>query len=139
MSRPLISDISNISSVVVGMVLHMLDSPIRQQDTVAALHIAIAVISLVGINVGPAVVIMDSILVMVGVWGLLVVRCWGMVNRSRGRGVVDRRQDWHKPSITQYNIDNCHHQHADQRHGLKHDWDSQEWLFASSLYSRPAW
>ena len=99
-SRSLIGDISNIASVVVSMVLDMLDSAIREQDTVAALHIALAIVSLVSINVGATVVIMHAISVMIGVRGLLVVRCGGMVDRSWGRSMIDRWQDWDKPTIS---------------------------------------
>ena len=97
-SRSLIGDISNIASVVVSMVLDMLDSAIREQDTVAPLHIALAIVSLVSIYVGATVVIMHAIRVMIGVGGLLIVRCGGMGDRSRS--VIDRWQDWDKPTIS---------------------------------------
>ena len=68
----LVCNISNITIVVVSMVLDMLDSSIRK-NTVAALNITLAIISLVSINVGATVVIMNTILIVIGVTWFLVM------------------------------------------------------------------
>ena len=82
-SSSFICDISNISIVVVSMVLDMLDTSIWKQNTVTSLYIAIAISCLSSIKICSTVVIMDTVLVTVRMWCFLVhwgVISWCMVN-----------------------------------------------------------
>ena len=83
MGSSLIGDISDVASMVISMILDMLDTTIRKQNTVAALHITMTISSLASVKVTSAVVVMDPVLVGVGVGGLLV-----------DRGVVVDRVNW---------------------------------------------
>ena len=80
MGCSLVSDISQVSRVMVCVVLDMLHPSIRQQDTVASLHITVPVTALSSLKVGTAVVVMDTVLVVVRVGSLFVDR--GMVYRG---------------------------------------------------------
>ena len=72
MGSSLIGDISDVASMVISMILDMLDTTIRQQNTVAALNITMTISSLASVKVTSAVIAMDPVLVGVGVGGLLV-------------------------------------------------------------------
>ena len=85
----LVCNISNITIVVVSVVLDMLDSSIRKKNAVAALNITLAIISLVSINVGATVVIMNTILIVIGVsWFLVMMWSWNMMNWRKNRSKV---------------------------------------------------
>merc|ERR1719262_1944140 len=86
------------------MVVDMLGPAVGKSDGVGALHVAVAIGSLASIEVGVVVFIMDTVLIGVGLWVLLVdggvvwggcmVGGGGMDYRSRGMigwGVVDWR------------------------------------------------
>merc|ERR1719343_1955440 len=92
-----ISNISNISSVVISFVVHILDTTIRKSNRVGTLSITIAITSLSSIEVGVRVVISNSIGVGVGrglIWvgngsfhnrgmiGWSSMDNWGMVSRG---------------------------------------------------------
>ena len=79
MGCSLVSDISHVSRVMVCVVLDMLHPAVRQQDTVASLHITVTVTALSSVKLGSAVVVMDTVLVVVRVGSLFVDR--GMVYR----------------------------------------------------------
>ena len=80
MGCSLVSDISHVSRVMVCVVLDMLHPAVRQEDAVASLHITVTVTALSGVKVGSAVVVMDTVLVVVRVGSLFVDR--GMVYRG---------------------------------------------------------
>ena len=93
-SRAFIRDISDVSGVVVSMILDVLDTAIRQQNTVAPLHITVTVASLASVKVAAAVVVVDPVLVGVGVRGLLVHvmdRGGHVVNSGEHGGKVIRK------------------------------------------------
>ena len=89
MSNPFIGNLCHISRIVVRMVpksliwsqpqngallnplLDMLSASIRKKDRVRSLDPPGAIRRLAGVEVGPVVVIMHTILVMVGMWLLL--------------------------------------------------------------------
>ena len=93
-SSTLVLDISNISTIVVGVVLDMLGPAIRKEDRVGSLYITRTIGHLSSIEVGSRILVVHSILVAVGFGLLLVDRCRGVV-RSRSvmsnRGVVNNR------------------------------------------------
>ena len=82
----IISDISNISSIIISMVTDTLSAAIRKSNRVGSFHITISISRFSSIVVSTRVVIMHSILVSVGGWHLLVHRgCMdyrGMVHRG---------------------------------------------------------
>ena len=81
-SRAFIRDISDVSGVVVSVILDVLNTTIRQQNTVAPLHIAVTITSLASVKVAAAVVVVDPVLVGVGVRGLLVHGRGHVMNRG---------------------------------------------------------
>merc|ERR1719343_1886008 len=92
-----ISNISNISSVVISFVVHILDTTIRKSNRVGTLSITIAITSLSSIEVGVRVVISNSIGVGVG-RGLIWVGNGSFHNRGMigwssmdNRGSMDNR------------------------------------------------
>ena len=72
MGSSFIGDISDVASMVISMILDMLDTAIRQQNTVTALHVTMTISSLSCVKVTSAVVVMDPVLVGVGVGDFLV-------------------------------------------------------------------
>merc|ERR550539_1835744 len=69
------------------MVGHMLGSSVRKEDRVGALHVPVSVRDLSSVEVGSMIIIVNTILVLVGTWFLLVDRGRGMVI-GRGWSVV---------------------------------------------------
>ena len=65
-SSAIVSDLSNISVNVVGVVVDVLDPSVRQVDGVVALPGSGAVVSLLGVKTGSRVVVSHGILVGVG-------------------------------------------------------------------------
>ena len=92
MGSTLVSHVSDIAVVMVGVVLDMLDTAVREENTVAPLNIPVTVSSLSSVEVCSAVLVVDAVLVAVGMRSLLVDRSVvdrGVVDRWR-RGVVPR-------------------------------------------------
>merc|ERR1719145_521305 len=81
-----ISDISDISSISIGLVVHVLDAAIRKSNRVGTLSIAIAITSLSSIEVRVGVVISNGICVGVGRRHIRISNScfhnWGMVSRG---------------------------------------------------------
>ena len=92
MSSTLVSHVSHISVVMVGVVLDVLNSAVREENTVAPLNIPVTVGSLSSVEVGPAVLVVDAVLKGVRLGRLLV---GGHLGRGGlvgwGWGMVDRR------------------------------------------------
>ena len=119
MSSTLVSHVSDISVVMVGVVLDVLNSAVREENTVAPLNIPVTVGSLSSVEVGPAVLVVDAVVVAVGMRSLLVDR--GVVDRWR-RGVVSRV------------VGNMVREGADQTHqGHDHHKELREDIFRSFL------
>ena len=93
-SLPLVGDISYISSVVIGVVSHVLGSTVREKDGVGSLNRLLHIVStvnetnldvpvgighLASVEVSAVVVIVDSVLELVGGGLLLVDRSWGVI------------------------------------------------------------
>ena len=83
--------ISNISTIVVSVVLDVLGAPVRQEDVVGSFNIPIPIMSFSLVEVGARVIVMDSILIAVGFGFFLVDRAmvggWGVVHWSMHWGV----------------------------------------------------
>merc|ERR1712212_1263551 len=78
-SSTLVLDISNISTIVVGMVLDMLGPAIRKEDRVGSLYITRTIGHLSSIEVGSRILVVHSILVAVGLGLFLVHMCTSMM------------------------------------------------------------
>merc|ERR1719228_2070658 len=76
----LIRNISNISSIIISMVVNILGTSIRKSNSVGSFNITITISSLPSIVVSTRVVIMYSVLIAVGSWLLFVHR--SMIRRS---------------------------------------------------------
>ena len=87
-SLSIILDISNITTIVISMIVNNLGATIRKGNSVGAAHnIAVRVLSLG--KVGTRVLIMHSILISVGLWGLVIDwggMVWGWWADWGGRG-----------------------------------------------------
>ena len=124
MSSTLVSHVSHISVVMVGVVLDVLDSAVREENTVAPLNIPVTVGSLSSVEVGPAVLVVDAVVVAVGMRSLLVDR--GVVDRS----VVDRR----RRGVASRVVGDMVREGADQTHqGHDHHKELREDIFRSFL------
>merc|ERR1719228_1777477 len=76
----LIRNISNISSIIINMVVNILGTSIRKSNSVGSFNITITISSLPSIVVSTRIVIMHSVLIAVGSWYILVD--WSMICRS---------------------------------------------------------
>ena len=85
----LICDISDITVVVVSMVLDVLGATVREEDRVGSFNIPLSIMNFSVVKVGSRVIIMDSILKTVG-FGFFLVNGGVVRGRSmvRGRGMV---------------------------------------------------
>ena len=85
----LICDISDITVVVVSMVLDVLGATVREEDVVGSFNIPSSISNFTSIKVGARVIIMDSILILVG-FGFFLVDGGVVRGRSvvRGRGMM---------------------------------------------------
>merc|ERR1719229_1062286 len=90
-SDSIISDISDISVVVVGGVLDMLGSAIRKSDIIRSRNNTSSITGLSSVEVSLGVVISNPVLVGIGLISIGWLR--GMVSRGSvdNRGVVDNR------------------------------------------------
>merc|ERR1719438_676454 len=90
-SNSIISDISNISVVVVGGVLDMLGTAIRKSNIIRSRNNTGSISSLSSVEVSLGVVISNSVLVGVGLISIGWLRC--MISRGSmdNRGMVDNR------------------------------------------------
>merc|ERR1712113_890845 len=90
-SDSIISDISNISVVVVGGVLDMLGTAIRESNIIRSRNNTSSITRLSSVEVSLGVVISNSVLVGIGLISIGWLR--GMVSRGSvdNRGVVDNR------------------------------------------------
>merc|ERR1711990_99337 len=91
-SSAIVSDFSDISINVVGVVVDVLDSSVREVDGVVALPGSGPIVSLLGVETGSRVVVSQGILV--GVRGHLVGVDWHSVGHSMTyHGMADSMTD----------------------------------------------
>ena len=93
-SGALVGDISDVSVISVGGVLHVLDSAIGKSDGVSTLDVAGTIGSLLSVEVGLGVVISDGVGEgvggdLIGVGLGLVGGSWGVGGGSNNHGLVD--------------------------------------------------
>ena len=83
----LVGNISNVSSIMISMVLNMLSTSIRQGYRVGTLNITVVIRCFSGIESCASVVIMYPILILIGCGILFIHRSsmigWCMMNRGR--------------------------------------------------------
>merc|ERR1712112_576305 len=93
LSSSVIGDLSDISTIGIGVVVDMLGTAVREVDIVRTLGIASSVTGLSSIEIGGGVVVSDGVVVCVG-GDLVRVDLRGSVSHNRGvvgRGSVDNR------------------------------------------------
>merc|ERR1719228_3086904 len=98
-SSAIVSDFGDISINVVGVVVDVLDSSVREVDGVVALPGSGAIVSLLGVETGSRVVVSHGILV--GVGGHLVGVDWHSVGHSMTyHSMADSMADAHSVAKT---------------------------------------
>ena len=93
-SGALVGDISDVSVISVGRVLHVLDSAIGKSDGVSTLDVAGTIGSLLSVEVSLGVVVGDGVgegvgRALIGVGLGLVGGSWGVGGGSNNHGLVD--------------------------------------------------
>merc|ERR1711887_412952 len=105
-SSSFIGHISNITSIAISLVVHMLETAIGESNGIGSLSITSPITSLSSIEVGVGVVISYS--VSVGVWGWFIGVGGGMISRSSvdNRGMVSRGGMDNRGMVSRSSVDN---------------------------------
>jgi len=129
----LVSNISYVSIIVVSSVLHILGTTIRKSDTVRSGHNTVGIRCLTSIEVSFGVVISNSILIGVWLWGSFLLNIGSrLVSWSRGMVSWSSMNNWS-------NFNNRSMICWSSNNWSFHNWSCNNWSMISRSWCMVSW